>query len=174
MNNGVLETERLLKEYRSGKERANALQGEIKRLVPEEHRDYIEYRMYGSGYSGASPKFVMEKGVEVSQLNKVEAAAMEYRKGCMDDYGRAKAEMERELKRVRYDIAVVEEGVELLGRINKRYGAVVKGYYINGVAMEQTAYTMGMSLSRCYGVCRDAVRFLAGLIYGNGGTRDAV
>ncbi|RCX13259.1 hypothetical protein DFR58_11877 [Anaerobacterium chartisolvens] len=174
MNNGMLETERLLKEYRRNKERVNALQGEIKRLAPEEHSDYIEYRMYGSGYSGAAPKFVMEKGVEVSQLNKVEAAAMEYRKGCVSDYRRARAEMEKELKRMRYDIAVVEEGVELLGRINKKYGTIVKSYYINCVAMEQTAYTMNMSLSRCYGVCREAVRCLAGLICGNGGTRDAV
>lgn len=165
--NSIYKIETLLRDYRLGKARISILENQIKRLVPEAHEDYIEYRMYERGYSGATPKFIIEQGKEVAELNKVEATALEYKKKCQKEYREAKREMEKELKELIYNTSIVEDCMEILYRINEKYKKIIEGYYINNVRIEDMADSMHISRSRCYELCKEALRCLSRVIFGD-------
>lgn len=156
-----------LKKYKFDKERIGFLENHLKRLKPESHDNYIEYKMFSPGYSGAGPKFVMEGGEEVAQLNHVEATAQEYREKCLEEYEQARLELEKEIKRLRFSTTIVEDGLTMLESINEKYGVIVKRYYINRNRMEDIADAMHISRSRCYELGKEAVKWLVRIIYGN-------
>ncbi|MCX8132015.1 MAG: hypothetical protein N3I35_18200 [Clostridia bacterium] len=161
------ETEVLLRGYKLNKERIIFLENQLKRLTPESHEDYIEYRMYEHGYSGASPMFVMENGIEVAKLNKVESTACEYRRKCETEYRDANKEMEKELKKLRFNTSIIEESIEVLNRINAKYKIIIESYYINNVRMEDVADSIHIGRSRCYVLCKEALKYMARVIFGS-------
>lgn len=156
----------LLKKYRYNKARLVFLENQLKRLVPESHEDYIESRAFKPGDSGNAPLFVMEGGEEIAALNKIEETAYEYRDRCRSNYRSARLETRNEMLRLSYSVSIVEDGLEILDRVNGKYKTVIEKYYIGGGRMEDIADELHMSRSRCYDLCKEAVRWLARVVYG--------
>lgn len=158
--------ESLLKKHKFNKERIIFLEHHLKRFSPEVHEDYIEYKMFAPGYSGDTPKFVLDLGVEVAQLNKVEETACEYQAKCSKEYNDAKVETEKELKMLRYYTEVIEDGLNTLRRINEKHWIILDKYYINNYRMEDIAEMIHVSRSRCYDMCKEGIKWMTALIYG--------
>lgn len=155
-----------MKKNKTYKARINFLRNHLMNFSPEAYRDYIESRMYGRGYSGAEPRFVMEMGAEVAQLNKVEKTADEYRRRCEKEYADARAELELELKKLNFYVALIDDGMDTLKRINEKYGIVVEGYYISNTSIEAIADSIHLSRTRCYELRREGISCMADIIYG--------
>ena len=163
----VKSVKELLSKHRYNKARVAFLENQIKKIVPETHDEYIEYRMFEGGYTGETPMFVMERGEEVSRLNKVEATSQEYRKNCEKEYGKALKETEEELKKLKYFTMIIEEALEVLDRLDMKYKAIIEGYYINTSRMEDIAQSIHISRSRCYDLRKEAIKCMARIIYGD-------
>jgi hypothetical protein len=158
--------ENLLRKQKFNKERIVFLENHLKRIMPESHEDYIEYRMFAQRYSGGTPKFILNGGEEVAQLNNVEETASEYRENCDNEYSVAIFEIEKELKMLRYYTEVVEEGMDTMKRVYEKHWDVIDHYYINNRRMEEIAERVHVSRSRGYAMCKEGIRWMARLIYG--------
>ncbi|MCX7710059.1 MAG: hypothetical protein N2484_09430 [Clostridia bacterium] len=155
-----------LKKHKFHKERIIFLENHLKRLCPESYDDYIEYKMFSPDCLGAAPKFFMDKGEEVAQLNNVESTAEEYKEKCLKEYHQAKMEIEREISRLRYCTSIIEDALNMLEGVNEKYGVIIKRYYIHKNRMEDIADSMHISRSRCYEMCKEAVKWMTRIVYG--------
>lgn len=158
--------EELLKRHKYNKARMIFLENHLKRLTPENHDDYIQGKVYRNGHSESAPLFVMEAGEEIALLNKVEETAYEYKEKCQSNYNTARYETENELLQLKYSINMVEDGLDIIDRIQKKYKTVIEMYYINNSRMEDIADCIHISRSRCYELCKEAVGWMANVVYG--------
>lgn len=158
--------EELLKKYKLYKERAAFLEKHLEGLAPETHKDFIEYRMFSSGYTGTAPKFIMEDEEEVAELNKVESTAFEYREKCEREYHEARNQIESELSELRYCISIIEDGLDTIERIDSKYRTIIERYYVKGNRIEDIAHFLGMSRSGCYKLCKESIKQMERLIFG--------
>ena len=158
--------EDLLKKHKYNKARMIFLENHLKRLTSENHDDYIQSKAYKAGRSESAPLFVMEAGKEIALLNKVEETAYEYREKCQSNYDTARSETESELQQLKYSVNIVEDGLDIVGRVHKKYKTVIEMYYINSSRMEDIADCIHISRSRCYELCKEAVGWMASVVYG--------
>lgn len=158
--------EELLKKHKYNKARMIFLEYQLKRLTPETHEDYIMSKAYKPGHSETAPLFVMEAGEEIALLNKVEETAYKYKEKCSSDYNTVWSETQNEILQLKYYITIVEDGMGILERINTKYKTVIEMYYINSSRMEDIADCIHISRSRCYELCKEAVRWMARVVYG--------
>ena len=168
MKEGFEAITKLLREYTISKERISFLENRIKHLTPEAHSDYIESKMFASGYSGKTTKYMVVGKEEVAKLNKVEETAETYKSNCDREYRKAVSEIMEELLRLKYMALMVEDSLESIGRLHERYKILLERYYINNESMEEIAESLHLSRSRCYELCKEAVRYMAKLLYGTG------
>lgn len=162
-----LKVEELLRKYKYDKARVSFLKCQMERFTPETHNDYIECKMFEPGFGGSTPRFIMEGGREVAALNKVEETAQEYRVKCEKEYENARAETQREIKELAYRIAIVEDALHMLEGINGKFRVIIESYYIYGTRMEDVADSIHVSRSRCYEMCKEGIKLMTRLIYGD-------
>ncbi len=163
---GLQRTEDILKKYKYNKVRLKFLEHQLQRMVPETHDDYIISKAYRTGPPEDAPVFIMENNDEAARLNKVEETACEYRTKCHTNYLQAKAETQAEFNQLNYLVSIVEDGLHLLESINLKYKVIIEKHYINSVRMEDIADNMHISRSRCYELCKEAVIWMAKVVYG--------
>lgn len=159
---------KMLAEYRFNKERIDFLERHVKRFTPETHVDYIESKMYGPGYSGKTLKMAVVNNEETALLNKVEETAENYRHDCENDYKNSVRSILREISRLKYLVSTVEDSLEIIGKSHQKYKALLEKYYIYGENMEDIAEELHLSRSRCYGLCKEAIKYMVRMVGGTG------
>ncbi|MCX7710058.1 MAG: hypothetical protein N2484_09425 [Clostridia bacterium] len=96
----------------------------------------------------------------------VNEGCSEYRSAIQIDYGALVPEMEFELKRLKYSTGLVEDALDILDGLDRKQKMVVERFYISGHRMEDIAYDVHISRSRCYELCKEALEVLENVIYG--------
>lgn len=165
MDNSKL-IEKALKDYKFNKGRISFLKNQLDNITPETYNDYIEGTMFVPGYSGAVPKFISEAGREVCRLNKVEETSVNYKNDCSDMYIKAVNEIKKELSVLRFYTLIVEDSLAVLEKINPKYKIIIERYYVNSESMDNVAKMIHLSRSRCYNLCKDAVQYMARIVFG--------
>ncbi len=160
--------EKALKDYKFNKGRIGFLKNQLDNITPETYNEYIEGAMFIPGYSGAVPKFISEGGREVCQLNKVEETSVNYRGGCSDMYIKAVNEIKKELSVLRFYTLIVDDSLTVLEKINPKYKIIIERYYISSESMDNVASMIHLSRSRCYNLCKDAIQYMARIVFGKG------
>jgi len=159
--------EKMLVEYRFNKERIDFLEKQIGRLTPETYSDYIEGKMFSPGYSGKTLRIEVLNNEEVAMLNKVEETAENYSRNCEAEYKNSLKSIMDEMSKFKYLASVVEDSLEIIGKSHEKYKLILEKYYINGESMEDVAESLHLSCSRCYGLCKEAVKYMERIIYGS-------
>lgn len=158
--------EKILREYRLNKARINFLESQINHLTPEAYTDYIESRMFSHKFTENAPKFQIYQGMEISQLNDVEETSVNYKANCISQYDRAIHNMKKEICALKYMTLIVENSLEILEKTAKKYKTFIERYYIENESMESIAESMHLSKSRCYVLCKDAVKYMYKIVNG--------
>jgi DNA-directed RNA polymerase specialized sigma subunit len=158
--------EKLLLEYRFNKERVGFLEKQLSRLTPEADSDYIESKMFSPGNSGKTLCININNNEEVVMLNKVEETAENYSLNCLSEYKRSLKSIREEVTKLKSLVAVVEDSLNILEKSHGKYKLILEKYYIDKENMEDIAEIIHLSSSRCYGLCKEAVKYLERVIYG--------
>lgn len=74
--------------------------------------------------------------------------------------------VENELERLKYIKRITDDCLEMLKSTNERYYKVVEKYYIHKVRMEDIAVMLYISRSRCYEICKNAIKEMAEFMFG--------
>lgn len=157
---------KMLTEYRVNKERIEFLERHVKHFAAETYKDYIEGKMLAPGHSGKTLKMIEYNNEEVAQLNKVEETAVSYCCECENDYKDSVKSIMNEISRLKYSVSIIEDCLEIIGKTHERYKVLLEKYYIQEVSMEDIAEMLHLSRSRCYELCKEAVKHMVRIVYG--------
>lgn len=71
-----------------------------------------------------------------------------------------------DLERLKYTKDIIDGGLDMIKLIDERYFKVISKHYIHGVRMEEVADWLYISRSRCYEICKLALKEMSELLFG--------
>ena len=77
--------------------------------------------------------------------------------------------VDKELAQIRYLTETIDTSLELVREFNERYKIILESFYIHKVRMEDIAEMIHTSRSRCYELCKEALGFMARIVFGEDG-----
>lgn len=158
--------EKMLLEYRVNKDRIDFFEKQISHFTSETDSDYIESKMFAQGNSGKILRFAVHNNEEVALLNKVEETAENYSDICESEYINSLRNIYEELSKYKLLTNIVEDSLEIMAKSHKKYKLILEKFYINGESMENVAESLHLSCSRCYGLCKEAVKYMERIVHG--------
>lgn len=157
------------KEYKFNKARIHFLQNQIMRLsdrpdpIPKSAEKSVASTVKEEGGHTMIPHYYPElrSAFQVRESESVYS----------DQNGNVVLELEQELNLLRTITGIVEDSLNMLEEIDRKYRVIIEEHYINGNRMENVADIIHISRSRCYDLRSEAIRWVARVVFGEEANR---